>query len=240
MIAYFIWYSLHARVEADWFAPVYPPFPVAAAFAAQLVHGGPQSERSNFCLRWAAPTGIAMFALLIVQANTGVLRAIAATPPCAASASAGAKSAGEIEAARMRAGATCCSRRITAPPAGSPSICRRAPASRSKTSASAGSTCPNPMRRSLAASCSTFARLPRRSPLKDNSPASSRVGEVTRKRGPLVDRDLCARCTGGAEGRGARPLAAAGTGVGRRLSSSGAPAKIIMASCRIGRPPIVL
>src|ERR1700756_4524653 len=27
---YFVWHSLHARVEANWFAPVYPPFVIAA------------------------------------------------------------------------------------------------------------------------------------------------------------------------------------------------------------------
>ena len=61
----------------------------------------------DFCLRWAAPTGILMFALLIVQANTGVLSGFAATPPCAASASAGDELAAEIEAVRARTGATC-------------------------------------------------------------------------------------------------------------------------------------
>src|SRR3954453_13812833 len=26
IVAYFVWHSLHARVEANWFAPIYPPF----------------------------------------------------------------------------------------------------------------------------------------------------------------------------------------------------------------------
>ena len=34
---YFVWHSLHARVEANWFAPVYPAFAIAAAVAAHLV-----------------------------------------------------------------------------------------------------------------------------------------------------------------------------------------------------------
>jgi 4-amino-4-deoxy-L-arabinose transferase-like glycosyltransferase len=37
IVAYFIWHSLHARVEANWFAPVYPAFAIAAAVAANLV-----------------------------------------------------------------------------------------------------------------------------------------------------------------------------------------------------------
>ena len=34
IVVYFIWHSLHARVEANWFAPVYPAFAIAAAVAA--------------------------------------------------------------------------------------------------------------------------------------------------------------------------------------------------------------
>ena len=37
IVAYFAWHSLHARVEANWFAPVYPAFVIAAAVAAHLV-----------------------------------------------------------------------------------------------------------------------------------------------------------------------------------------------------------
>ncbi len=74
IVAYFVWHSLHARVEANWFAPVYPPFVVAAAAAANLVQWKPRQRRlADFCLRWAAPVGIVMFAALIVQANTGWL-----------------------------------------------------------------------------------------------------------------------------------------------------------------------
>src|SRR4051812_33286554 len=74
IVAYFVWHSLHARVEANWFAPVYPPFVIAAPAAANLVQWKPRQRRLvDFCLRWAAPTGIVMFAALIVQANTGWL-----------------------------------------------------------------------------------------------------------------------------------------------------------------------
>ena len=74
IVVYFIWHSLHARVEANWFAPVYPVFAIAAAVAANLTRWDRYQQRVvDFCRRWAAPTGILMFALLIVQANTGVL-----------------------------------------------------------------------------------------------------------------------------------------------------------------------
>ena len=74
IVAYFVWHSLHARVEANWFAPVYPAFAIAAAVAAHLTQWDVRQKRlADFCLRWAAPSGIVLFALLIVQANTGLL-----------------------------------------------------------------------------------------------------------------------------------------------------------------------
>jgi hypothetical protein len=74
IVAYFVWHALHARVEANWFAPIYPAFVIAAAVAAHLVSWQPRAQRTiDVCLRWAAPVGIAMFVALIVQANTGWL-----------------------------------------------------------------------------------------------------------------------------------------------------------------------
>src|SRR4051794_24709313 len=61
IVAYFVWHSLHARVEANWFAPIYPAFAIAAAVAANLVQWKARQQRTvNFCLRWATPTGILM------------------------------------------------------------------------------------------------------------------------------------------------------------------------------------
>src|ERR1700686_5915846 len=108
IVAYFIWHSLHARVEANWFAPVYPAFAIAAAVAAHLTPWDARQQRTvDFCLRWAAPTGIVMFALLIVQANTGALTFYR---PDATVRSAGVgwrELAREIEAVRARVGASC-------------------------------------------------------------------------------------------------------------------------------------
>ncbi len=71
---YFLWHSTHARVEANWFAPVYPAFALAAAVAADVTPWERRQQRlANFCLRWASPVGVLMFASLIVQANTGWL-----------------------------------------------------------------------------------------------------------------------------------------------------------------------
>src|ERR1700693_2619786 len=72
IVAYFIWHSLHARVEANWFAPVYPAFAIAAAVAAHLAQWETRAQRlADFCLRWGSPAGSVRCALLFVQANPG-------------------------------------------------------------------------------------------------------------------------------------------------------------------------
>ncbi|MGA7806123.1 glycosyltransferase family 39 protein [Bradyrhizobium sp.] len=104
---YFVWHSLHARVEANWFAPVYPAFAIAAAVAADLTPGLRQRRVAEFCLRWAAPVGIGMFVLLIVQANTGWL-SFGRRDVTVRSIGVGWRElAGQIEAVRQRTGATC-------------------------------------------------------------------------------------------------------------------------------------
>jgi hypothetical protein len=105
---YFVWHSLHARVEANWFAPVYPPFVIAAAVAAQLVSWPRRPQTlADVCLRWAAPVGIVMFAALIVQANTGVLTGFRRDATVRSVGVGWRALAGEIEAVRARTGATC-------------------------------------------------------------------------------------------------------------------------------------
>jgi 4-amino-4-deoxy-L-arabinose transferase-like glycosyltransferase len=106
--AYFVWHSLHARVEADWFAPVYPPLAIAAAVAAHLVRWAPREQRvAAFCLRWASPLGLLMFVALIVQANTGLLSGYRRDATVRSVGVGWREIAGEIEAVRWRTGATC-------------------------------------------------------------------------------------------------------------------------------------
>ncbi|WP_407180368.1 glycosyltransferase family 39 protein [Bradyrhizobium sp. STM 3562] len=105
---YFVWHSLHARVEANWFAPVYPAFVIAAAVAAHLVSWeGWRRRLADVCLRWAAPVGITMFALLIVQANTGILSGYRRDATVRSVGVGWRDLAGEIEAVRARVGASC-------------------------------------------------------------------------------------------------------------------------------------
>ncbi len=106
--AYFVWHSLHARVEADWFAPVYPSLAIAAAVAAHLVRWEEREQRlADFCLRWASPLGLLMFVALIVQANTGLLSGYRRDATVRSVGVGWRELAGQIEAVRQRTGATC-------------------------------------------------------------------------------------------------------------------------------------
>jgi 4-amino-4-deoxy-L-arabinose transferase-like glycosyltransferase len=108
IVAYFVWHSLHARVEANWFAPVYPAFVVAAAVAAPLVEWQPRWQRvADFCRRWAVPGGVLMFVLLVVQADTGVLSGYRRDATVRSVGIGWRETAAAIEAARARTGATC-------------------------------------------------------------------------------------------------------------------------------------
>lgn len=108
IVAYFAWHALHARVEANWFAPVYPAFAIAAAVAAHVTRWKASRQRTvDFCLRWAGPAGVVMFALLVVQANTGLLSLYRRDATVRSVGVGFVDLAREIEAARIRVGATC-------------------------------------------------------------------------------------------------------------------------------------
>ena len=105
---YFLWHSLHARVEANWFAPVYPAFAIAAATAGNVTRWERRPQRVvDFCLRWASPVGILMFVALIVQANTGVLSGYRRDATVRSIGVGWPALAADIEATRARVGASC-------------------------------------------------------------------------------------------------------------------------------------
>jgi hypothetical protein len=108
IVAYFGWHALHARVEANWFAPIYPAFAIAAAVAAHQTTWDPRPQRLvDFCLRWAAPAGIAMFVLLVLQANTGVLSGYRRDATVRSVGVGWRELARGIEAERVRVNASC-------------------------------------------------------------------------------------------------------------------------------------
>src|ERR1700709_288159 len=105
---YFVWHSLHSRVEANWFGPVYPALASAAAGARNLTRWGSRARRMvDFCPRWAAPRGILMFALLIVQVNTGALSGYRRDASVRSVGIGWRELADEIESVRARKGANC-------------------------------------------------------------------------------------------------------------------------------------
>ncbi len=105
---YFLWHSLHARVEANWFAPVYPSFAIAAAVAASSTRWQSYRQRvAAFCLRWASPVGVLMFAALLLQANTGALTGFRRDATVRSVGVGWRALASEIENARSRVGASC-------------------------------------------------------------------------------------------------------------------------------------
>jgi 4-amino-4-deoxy-L-arabinose transferase-like glycosyltransferase len=71
---YFMWHSLHARVEGNWTAPMFPAFALAAAAAA---HGigwqGTASRMADWSRRSAAPIALAMIGIIYAQGAFGII-----------------------------------------------------------------------------------------------------------------------------------------------------------------------
>jgi 4-amino-4-deoxy-L-arabinose transferase-like glycosyltransferase len=187
--AYFIWHSLHARVEANWFAPVYPAFAVAAAVAAHLVQWEPRQQRTvDFCRRWAMPGGVVMFVLLVVQADTGLLSGYRRDATVRSVGVGWRETASEIEAVRARVGAGC----VLAPDYGTTGwlafylpkgTCVAQQSQRIR-----WVNMPEPGPAQLAGKLLYVdeVRPGGRPFLKDRFVHVERVGEVSRKRGPLL------------------------------------------------------
>jgi hypothetical protein len=189
IVAYFIWHSLHARVEANWFAPVYPAFAIAAAVAAHLAQWQPRQQRTaDFCRRWAAPSGVAMFVLLVVQANTGVLSGYRRDATVRSVGVGWREMAGEIETVRARTGAAC----VLAPDYGTTGwlafylpkgTCVAQQSQRIR-----WVNMPEPTAAQLAGKLLYVAerRADGQPRLRDRFASAEKVAEVTRKRGPLT------------------------------------------------------
>jgi hypothetical protein len=188
IVAYFMWHSLHARVEANWFAPVYPAFAVAAAYAAHLVQWAVREQRVvDFCLRWAAPSGIVIFALLIVQANTGVLTGYRRDATVRSVGVGWREMAGEIEVVRARTGAAC----VLAPDYGTTSwlafYLPKGTCVAQQNQRIRWVNMPEPTAAQLG-DRQLYVReaFPGDHPLRGEFARIEKAGEVTRKRGPLV------------------------------------------------------
>ena len=105
---YFLWHSLHGRVEGNWTAPLFPAFAICAAAAAAKRGGwgGAFTERlAALSRRSAVPVGLALTAMLYAQAVFAVLP-LGSSDPTARQLGAGWRELGaQIDAQRLRAGA---------------------------------------------------------------------------------------------------------------------------------------
>jgi 4-amino-4-deoxy-L-arabinose transferase-like glycosyltransferase len=105
---YFVWHSLHARVEANWLGPIYPAFAIAAAYAAWGTVWNPREQRTMiWSRRLALPVGVALFVVLIVQTNTGLFTGFRRDATVRSVGVGWPALAGEIEALRVAQGANC-------------------------------------------------------------------------------------------------------------------------------------
>ncbi len=105
---YFVWHSLHARVEANWLGPVYPAFAIAAAYAAWGTTWNPREQRTmNWSRKLALPVGVALFAVLIVQTNTGLFTGFRRDATVRSVGVGWPEMAQEIEALRVKHNANC-------------------------------------------------------------------------------------------------------------------------------------
>ncbi len=214
---YFIWHSLHARVEANWFGPIYPAFAIAAAVAAHLTRWEVRAQRlADLCLRWASPVGIVMFALLIVQADTGWLSGYRRDATVRSVGVGWRELAAGIEAVRVRVGAAC----VLAPDYGTTGwlafylpkgSCVVQPTQRIR-----WANMPEPDPAPIVGQAALCRRIAaRRAAIFEGRLCAGRAGRGTQAHARAAHhRNLCARSARRSEGRGARPLAAAGTGIG--------------------------
>jgi 4-amino-4-deoxy-L-arabinose transferase-like glycosyltransferase len=108
LFLYFVWHSLHSRVEANWLGPLYPAFAIAAAFAAWGTTWNARGQRTvNASRRWALPIGVVLFVVLIVQTNTGLFTGFRRDATVRSVGVGWPQLAQEIEAIRVAQNASC-------------------------------------------------------------------------------------------------------------------------------------
>ena len=215
IVVYFIWHSLHAPASGELVQPVYRRSPVAAAVSANLTPWEPRWQRvADFCRRWALPSGVVMFALLIVQANTGALSCYRRDATVRSVGVGWRELASEIEAVRARVGATC----VLAPDYGTTGwlafYLPKGTCVAQQNQRIRWVNMPEPDKALLAGKLLYVHEVwPIDHPLKHMFAHVEKVAEVARKRGPLTIEtyalDVLAE---GAKGR-FRPPSSAGTGV---------------------------
>jgi 4-amino-4-deoxy-L-arabinose transferase-like glycosyltransferase len=84
ILLYFVWHTFHGRVEGNWPEPIFVPFVVAAAAAVErITWRGVWPPVEYYAQRLAAPVGLAIAAVIYVQAVFAILPLGMADPTAA-------------------------------------------------------------------------------------------------------------------------------------------------------------
>ncbi len=106
IVLYFIWHSFHGRVEGNWPEPIYVPFVVAAAVAAERIKWDEAwAPLVSWSQRLAVPVGLGIAACLYLQAVFGVLPLGHADPTARALGAGWKELAAKLDDVRTRIGA---------------------------------------------------------------------------------------------------------------------------------------
>jgi hypothetical protein len=106
LVIYFVWHTFHDRVEGNWPEPVYVPFVIAAAVAAERVKfDATWAPLASWSQRLAVPVGLGIAACLYLQAVFGVLPLGRADPTARALGAGWKELAVKLDDVRTRIGA---------------------------------------------------------------------------------------------------------------------------------------
>jgi 4-amino-4-deoxy-L-arabinose transferase-like glycosyltransferase len=106
ILIYFVWHTFHGRVEGNWPEPIFVPFVIAAAVAAERIKwDGAWASIQRVSQRLAVPVGLAIAAAIYVQGVFGIVP-LGMADPTASKLGAGWRQLGvEIDEVRARLGA---------------------------------------------------------------------------------------------------------------------------------------
>ena len=106
LFLYFVWHTLHDRVQGNWPEPLYPAFVVAAAVAAWDVKwSGPWRRIADWSRRSVVPVGVGFAAAIYLQAVFGVVPLGRIDPTARALGAGWAELGAEMDEVRARLGA---------------------------------------------------------------------------------------------------------------------------------------
>ncbi len=106
ILIYFVWHTFHGRVEGNWPEPIFVPFVIAAAVAAERIKwDGAWASIQRVSQRLAVPVGLAIAAAIYVQGVFGIVP-LGMADPTASKLGAGWRQLGvEMDEVRARLGA---------------------------------------------------------------------------------------------------------------------------------------